>query len=408
MRMTGTEHTSKRGQGPLSDGTCDDRPVNDRGGMPNSRLNAICPYFTMFPLDFPLSILRSAARAGEWVLDPFCGRGTTNFAARLLGLPTVGVDSSPVAVALSQAKLVCPSVEEIMDAARQALDEREEADDIPNGEFWELAYHQSVLKELCRLRAALLADCKSPARIALRAIILGALHGPQSRSSPSYFSNQAPRTYAPKPAYSVRFWRRNSLLPKKVDVLEVIRIRAERYYGQALPSVPGQALLGDSRDPDTIDRIRQLFDGQVRGFSWVITSPPYFGMRTYVPDQWLRNWFLGGPPAVNYSIDGQMSHANLEKFCDELRGVWKNIGTLCVPGATMVVRFGCINSKKTDPLEIMKNSLAETKWTIHEVVAAGHPRRGKRQADHFLRDIPGPSLEIDVYAVWEKMGAGPG
>jgi hypothetical protein len=39
-----------------------------------------CPYYTMFPLDFPLAWLRRA-RPGEWVLDPFCGRGTTLYCA---------------------------------------------------------------------------------------------------------------------------------------------------------------------------------------------------------------------------------------------------------------------------------------------------------------------------------------
>ena len=57
------------------------------------RLNAICPYFTMFPLDFPLGILKVHAKPGARVLDPFCGRGTTNFAARLLGLDTIGIDA---------------------------------------------------------------------------------------------------------------------------------------------------------------------------------------------------------------------------------------------------------------------------------------------------------------------------
>jgi hypothetical protein len=32
-------------------------------------LNAICPYFTMFPLDFPLNILRRRGRRGERILD---------------------------------------------------------------------------------------------------------------------------------------------------------------------------------------------------------------------------------------------------------------------------------------------------------------------------------------------------
>lgn len=73
------------------------------------RLNAICPYFTMFPLEFPLGVLRDAT-PGQLVVDPFCGRGTTNYAARTLGLPSIGVDSSPVAVALSQAKLANTSL----------------------------------------------------------------------------------------------------------------------------------------------------------------------------------------------------------------------------------------------------------------------------------------------------------
>src|SRR5687768_1933571 len=42
---------------------------------PRHRLNALCPYFTMFPLDFPLRAL-GRAKPGDRVLDPFCGRGT--------------------------------------------------------------------------------------------------------------------------------------------------------------------------------------------------------------------------------------------------------------------------------------------------------------------------------------------
>lgn len=71
---------------------------------PGHALNAICPYFTMFPLEFPLRILRRHRRA-RVVLNPFCGRGTTLFAARIRGLRGVGIDTSPVAISISQAKL---------------------------------------------------------------------------------------------------------------------------------------------------------------------------------------------------------------------------------------------------------------------------------------------------------------
>jgi hypothetical protein len=47
-------------------------------------LNGICPYYTMYPLDFPLTALKRASNY-DWVYDPFCGRGTTNFAADFEG-----------------------------------------------------------------------------------------------------------------------------------------------------------------------------------------------------------------------------------------------------------------------------------------------------------------------------------
>src|SRR5947207_3324480 len=84
-------------------------------------LNAICPYYTMFPLDFPRRILKTA-REGDWVLDPFCGRGSTNFAARLCGLGSIGIDSNPVAVAIARAKLVSVSPAALVITCRNILE----------------------------------------------------------------------------------------------------------------------------------------------------------------------------------------------------------------------------------------------------------------------------------------------
>src|SRR6266850_7771505 len=83
-------------------------------------LNGVCPYYTMFPLDFPLKRLRNA-RPGEWVIDPFCGRGSTNYAARLLGLPSVGVDSNPVAAAIAEGTMVATSAEDIEKSCMEIL-----------------------------------------------------------------------------------------------------------------------------------------------------------------------------------------------------------------------------------------------------------------------------------------------
>src|SRR4051812_34318344 len=214
----------------------------------STALNGICPYFTMFPLEFPLRILRHRARAGEWVLDPFCGRGTTNYAARLLGLPSLGIDSSPVAAALAAAKLANAAPDAIAAEARRVLEEVAEPEEVPDGEFWEWAFHPATLRALCRFREGLRRDCASDARLALRAVLLGALHGPVNRGTRTYLSNQCTRTFAPKPGYAVRFWKARALPPPEVDVLDVVRLRAERYYGPERSAACGAVRLGDSRE----------------------------------------------------------------------------------------------------------------------------------------------------------------
>lgn len=355
-------------------------------------LNALCPYFTMFPLEFPLTILRTRAGKEDYVLDPFCGRGTTNFAARLLGLQTLGVDSSPVAVAITAAKLVNTSPDDILREAQSILNENLTFS-IPQGDFWRWAYHRCVLQALCHFRESFLADCSSPARIALRGIILGALHGPKQKTFPSYFSNQSPRTYAPKPAYAVKYWQERGLTPEPMNVLNIIERRARRYYGR-LPRIQGHVKLADSRDLDALEPITP----GIR-FNWVITSPPYYGMRTYIPDQWLRNWFVGGPDVVDYTNQNQVVHSGKDRFITDLRQVWRNTSTVCADNATLVIRFGGITDRRTNPLELITTSLTDSGWQISAVANAGSANEGKRQADAFLRTVSEPVNEYDVWAI---------
>jgi hypothetical protein len=345
----------------------------------------------MFPLAFPLSILKRRAQAGDVVLDPFCGRGTTNFAARLLGLRSLGVDSSPVAAAITASKLVTVTAPDALAEARRILTEHE-ARHIPASEFWQWAFHPTVLDALCRFREALLEDCTTDARIALRGIVLGALHGPKQKTFSSYFSNQCPRTYAPKPAYATRFWQERGLLPEPVDVLAVIERRAKRYYDTS-SSTTGEVRLADSRQAEALQP-----DAPEARFDWVITSPPYYGMRTYIPDQWLRNWFVGGPDAVDYTTRDQVVHSSPEDLAADLRLVWRNAEYVCAEDSKMVIRFGGITDRRANPLELIKSSLSDSGWRITTIKEAGSATEGKRQADAFLRTKSTPMVEYDVWA----------
>src|SRR4051812_15801461 len=134
----------------------------------------------MFPLSFPFKSLERA-EPPQWLIDPFCGRGTSNFAARLRGIPSVGIDSNPVAAAIAAAKLVDVKPAYIVRTARQILEAKGGPSDMPEGEFWDLAYHPDTLFDLCKLRRHFLKKCDTKSEIALKALMLGILHGPAAK-----------------------------------------------------------------------------------------------------------------------------------------------------------------------------------------------------------------------------------
>ncbi len=359
------------------------------------RLNGLCPYYTMFPLDFPFKHLIKA-KPGDWVFDPFCGRGTTNFAARLLGLPSVGIDSNPVAAAVAAAKLVNVNPIDISNECDTILSDDFQPEDIPQGRFWDLCYHPLTLKQICKLREELLKDCSTEKRIALRALLLGILHGPLRKGLPAYLSNQMPRTYGTKPNSAIKFWEKRQLFPSKIDVAEVVERKAHYSFSHLPPPTDGMVLQADSRD-----EIDELIPAR---FKWVITSPPYYGMSSYFPDQWLRNWFMGGENKVIYKHNNQISHTSELKFIDELSKVWKRTAEVCVTGAHLVIRFGSLPSLACDPALILETSLkkADCGWSVEKIFNAGHATHGKRQSEQFNRKIGSARDEIDLHAIFRK------
>jgi hypothetical protein len=378
--------------------------INTRHGTQKKRngaalsvaLNAICPYYTMFPLAFPLSILKRFSGTKLRVVDPFCGRGTTIFAARLKGHRCYGIDCSPIAIAIARAKIAQTTAKEVLCLARKILKSKRKVT-IPKGEFWDLVFARSTLKEVCILRAGL-RGMRSEAAALLRAICLGALHGPLSKNPKhrSYFSNQMPRTFASKPEYSVRYWKEHALLPASVDVMRIIKRRLERLELEALPARQEKSgiFTADARRTRGYSKIPSRID-------LVITSPPYYGMRTYIADQWLRNWFLGGPAKVPYREECLLSHQSPAAFAKSLAQVWDRIGERLSNRGRMFVRFGAIPSRKRNPREIMLASLESSRfnWKVRRVRKADSAASGKRQACQMGSRVKSSAIEEHDYEI---------
>jgi hypothetical protein len=124
-------------------------------------------------------------------------------------------------------------------------------------------------------------------------------------------------------------------------------------------------------------------------------------MRTYIPDQWLRYWFLGGPPEVSYSYEDQLRHTSPVVFVEQLSAVWRNVGRACMPGGRLVIRFGGINDRKAEPQALLKDSLASAGWQVVTSRPAGSASSGKRQSKQFAREEKKALAEYDTYATWK-------
>ncbi len=363
-------------------------------------LQAICPYFAMFPASFVRQQVEANSEKGDWVLDPFCGRGTTILESLLLGRNAAGSDINPVAFCVSRAKAERPSLDEVLkrigsleEQYTGTTPDRWEQDRFLLPPFFRRAFYSTTLRELLFLRA-MLDWRKNRTECFITALILGSLHGEMDRSK-SYFSNQMPRTICLKPDYSLRYWRRKGLFPKKREVFEMLRHKA-KYRLKEIPDCgKGKVKLVDAR------HISSCFPNLNRKVALVVTSPPYLNVTCYEEDQWLRLWFLGGDPRPTYGkISKDDRYEAARKYWEFLKESWAGLTPLMKGSARIVIRLGAIGLDEDEMTSQLRLSI---KGAFPKARLLGKPKRSEiigRQAKSFLPGSRGCLFEMDyLFAV---------
>ena len=304
------------------------------------KLHALCPYFAMFPHTFARTQILKHTNPDDLILDPFSGRGTTLLEGLLLNRNAIAIDINPLAACITYAKARTPSLADTDKALDSLQAEYRKTDAVPLREeqaelplFFSHAFHPKTLREILFLRNRL---CwrNNDLECFITSLILGSLHGEMDRS-PSYFSNQMPRTISTKPNYSINYWRKHGLRPKRKDTFAILKARAEFRLQTGVPRNQGYVALADSRTAThTFASFRGLVDT-------VVTSPPYLDVTSYEEDQWLRLWYLGGEPRPTY---GQVSkddrHTSSDSYWQFLADVWQGIAPLLSKRAILVCRIG--------------------------------------------------------------------
>ena len=365
------------------------------------RFHAICPYFAMFPENFAERWIVELSKPGQFVLDPFCGRGTTPFQAMLLGRNAVACDTNNVAFCLTRAKTNAPTLDEVLERIQKLEDGYDRAkrnvkeEGIRElGEFFHLAFAKGVLSRLLYLREALRwkedhRDCM------IAALLLGALHGEMNKSG-SYLSNQMPRTISTKPEYSVRFWKKRALYPKEREVFELLRKRAEFRYVSSVPTGTAFVYHDDMRVLPT------RLEGRNFEISCAVTSPPYLDVTHFEEDQWLRLWFLGGRPEPGGSRSiGEGRYSFEDKYWSFIGDMWRMFDAVICPKGHVVLRIG---SRKHEPKELERIVSACSRLSTRAVrlVALELSEVRNRQTNAFLPGTVGVSVEVDLHFRFES------
>ena len=248
------------------------------------------PYYAMFPLDFAFDVVKKYSKEGDFIIDPFAGRGSSIYAGGVLGRNSLGIEINPVGWLYGSVKLNPADKNDVQDRLLEIYSRKNyysrAIERMP--EFYRICYCDEVLKFLLAARANL--DWRSNnVDATLMSILVVYLHGKLGEG----LSNQMRMTKSMGMNYSVKWWKRNKMKrPPEINPLEFVLKKIEWRYEKGVPNVvDSRVIFGDStlKLGNIVERVHET---DIR-FSLLFTSPPYCSVTDYHNDQWLRLWLLG-------------------------------------------------------------------------------------------------------------------
>jgi hypothetical protein len=324
-------------------------------------------YYAIFPWEFAHSTVNDYSSPGEWVLDPFAGRGSVLYAAKILGRHSFGIEINPIGWLYSAVKLTPASKNYVLQRLLQIYAIRQDFYDYSRSmpEFYHFCYCSSTLCFLIAARCHL--DWKNNEIDAtLMAFILVYLHGKREQS----LSNQMQITRAMGMQYSIDWWQKKEMLtPPTIDpytfLYQRITWRYEKGIANSLEETKNTILLGDSSEILKNVTQQKKFLNQ---FSLLFTSPPCYKVTDYHADQWLRLWMLGYselPQSTDFGKN-QGRFNNKKDYIDLLDTVFGNCALLMKTKSTVVLRTNKRKETYTITKAILEKHFPDHSFRIYE------------------------------------------
>lgn len=228
------------------------------------------------------------AKPGEWIYDPFMGRGTTLIEAKLNGYNVVGNDVNPLSGILTAPRLCLQSIE----AIEKRIQEIELPQRVVEDEDLLVFFERKTLEELYGWRSYFKSRQFEGIFDSIDAWLQMVACNRLTGHSKGFFSVY---TLPPNQATTLNAQRKingkRQQTPEYRDTKALIFKKSKSLLRHSLPEnydSTDSTLLCRSADktPELPDESIQL----------IITSPPFLDIVNYVGDNWLRNWFCQCEP----------------------------------------------------------------------------------------------------------------
>ena len=276
---------------------------------------------------------------GDRVLDPFCGSGTSLVEALLQGRNAVGIDTNPIAVLISTAKVapfekskfrrykseVLSSIDQELGASGARFNV--ECSVIPNlleQQFW---YHERTLVELGAIWRSI-REHGSSYQVAADASFSAILRGVSSQDKHWGWicDNVRPKAFTYK------------------DPVSAFSAKLEEFE-RAATDVRTRAIGSSEAVVERGGCANVLVDYPAESFDLVMTSPPYFGVTDYSKAQRLSYLWFDFPLEESRLIEtGARSKRHrrtaLSQYLQEIKESFTEIARVLRPGAYCAIVLG--------------------------------------------------------------------
>ncbi len=297
-------------------------------------------YRACFKPQLPRFFIERLTQPGDFVYDPFMGRGTTLVEAALLGRRVAGCDINPLSRIFTVPRLNPPFIE--------AVERRLSIIDFAwDGDVWEelkVFYHPATLRQITALRHYLQQAMKTRTFDSVDAWIQMVATNRLTGHSPGFFSVY---TLPPNQAVSIASQRRinakRGQTPEKRDVPSLILRKSRQLLSESVASSERPLLVSASAEATP-----QLADESV---DLVVTSPPFLDTVDYAQDNWLRAWFC----CVDLDRVPIWHLRNLDDWTDAMSRVFCELHRVLRPGGCVAFEVGEVRNGK---VRLEENAIA--------------------------------------------------